>query len=48
MLFTNSPSLSSCLDVSYNSWKDIMIETLSLLFENIYTINRKLQTELHS
>ena len=48
MLFTNSGSLSCCLNSSFELLTQVIVETLTLLLESVYLINRKLQKELHA
>ena len=48
MLFTNSESLSCCLNGSFELLTQVMIETLELLFERIRGILKNMQKELHS
>lgn len=48
MLFTNSESLSCCLNGSFELLTQVIVETLELLFERIREILKKMQKELHS
>ncbi len=48
MLFTNSESLSCCLNSSFDLLASVVVETLGLLLETVHGITKKMQKELHS
>jgi hypothetical protein len=47
MLFTNSESVSCCLNGSFELLTQVMMETLELLLERIRGTLKKMQKELH-